>query len=159
MLAKYLQDNKISIYSLSKHCDISYSTMFRIVKGIKPIEKCNISVLEKISKYLNITIDELCQVFKFKEKISKNLYPYFWDVDPSKLDVEKHKIFIISRLLCCQAYNGFIFVMRNYSYEEIREVGKFSRNLTPKVALFLSNCYSIPKNEMNYFKLANHEWR
>lgn len=31
--------------------------------------------------------------------IDKNLYPFFWDIDPAQLDIRRYKHYIIERLL------------------------------------------------------------
>lgn len=59
MLKDILQEREISIYQLSKQTDISYSTLNDIVNNKISIENCRVIVLYKLSKALNLSMDEL----------------------------------------------------------------------------------------------------
>ncbi|MDP1689205.1 MAG: hypothetical protein Q8L47_03685 [bacterium] len=36
---------------------------------------------------------------KVSKRLPKKLYPYFWEVDISKLDIKRKKIYVLTRLL------------------------------------------------------------
>ena len=68
--------------------------------------------------------------------IDKNLYPFFWDIDPTHLDIRKYKDYIIERLLELGDENAFQWLFMNYSEREIRKVLLKSRSLSVKSRRF-----------------------
>ena len=48
--------------------------------------------------------------------------PVFWDTDCEKLDLEKNKLFIISRMYCKGGFPGIYWVEHHYSEEDIIDV-------------------------------------
>lgn len=88
---------------------------------------------------------------------------YFWDVNFEDLDINKHKQYIISRLYCYGDLKAIRWVKDTYTFEEIREVAKNSRNLKPVVANYLRQQYKLEKEEMAYYRATeaiNYEyWR
>jgi transcriptional regulator with XRE-family HTH domain len=70
MLKNYLQEKKISIYQLSKETGISYSTLSNLVNQKTDAEICSGGVLRKISRYLDLTMDEVYDMCSYSKKIS-----------------------------------------------------------------------------------------
>ena len=62
MLKEYLNDRKISIYSLSKKIGIPYSTLNDICNGKVDIDNCKISIIKKLSDYFNISLDKIYSI-------------------------------------------------------------------------------------------------
>ena len=62
MLKDYLKQNNISLYSLSKQCDIPYSTLNNLSNGKVDIDNCSFGMLKKISRELSISLDELSAI-------------------------------------------------------------------------------------------------
>ena len=77
---------------------------------------------------------------------------YFWDVEFEKLDLEKNKRYIISRLYCYGDLKAIRWIKQTYSKADIEEVAKKSRNLTPLVANYLKQQLHLKKEQMMYYK-------
>jgi hypothetical protein len=87
---------------------------------------------------------------KVKEK--EYFKKYFWDVDIEKLDIDNHKFYIIERLLNFGNEKTLIWLFRNYTKEEIKEVVKKSRSLTIKTARCWQNYFNLKEEEMRCFQ-------
>ena len=86
---------------------------------------------------------------------------YFWDVEFEKLDLEKNKRYIISRLYCYGDLKAIRWIKQTYSKADIEEVAKKSRNLTPLVANYLKQQFHLKKEQMMYYKtrkVLNYEF-
>ena len=88
---------------------------------------------------------------------------YFWDTKFEELDKKKNKRYIISRLYCYGDLKAIKWIKETYTYEEIKDVAKNSRNLKPIVANYLRQQFNLEKEEMAYYKAVtamNYEyWR
>lgn len=80
------------------------------------------------------------------------LKKYFWDVEFEKLDLEKNKRYIISRLYCYGDLKAIRWIKQTYTKTDIEEVAKKSRNLTPLVANYLKQQFHLKKEQMMYYK-------
>ena len=56
-----------------------------------------------------------------KPSLPLRFKPIFWDTDFEKLDLEKNKLFIISRMYCKGGFPGIYWVEHHYSDEEIEK--------------------------------------
>ena len=63
--------------------------------------------------------------------IPKGFRKYFWDTDIEKIDVCKHKKYIIERLLEMGNEQAVFWLKNNFSEKEISEVLKNNNNLSP----------------------------
>ena len=59
MINEIMESNNISKYRLSKNSGIPYSTLTDIISGKSRLEKCSAETVYKLSKELNITMEEL----------------------------------------------------------------------------------------------------
>lgn len=88
---------------------------------------------------------------------------YFWDTKFEELDKERNKRFIISRLYCYGDMKVLKWIKDNYTYQDIEDVARNSRNLNPLVANYLRQQFHLEKEEMAYYRWAismNYEyWR
>lgn len=88
---------------------------------------------------------------------------YFWDTQFDKLDLNKNKRYIISRLYCYGNLKAIKWLNKTYSKEDIKEVAMKSRNLKPLVANYLRQQFNLKKEEMAYYRTVqgmNYEyWR
>ena len=88
---------------------------------------------------------------------------YFWDTQFDKLDLNKNKRYIISRLYCYGNLKAIKWLNKTYSKEDIKEVVMKSRNLKPLVANYLRQQFNLKKEEMAYYRTVqgmNYEyWR
>ncbi|MCI8961485.1 MAG: hypothetical protein HFJ18_00970 [Clostridia bacterium] len=93
----------------------------------------------------------------------EELKKYFWDTEFEKLDIQKNKRYIISRLYCYGDLKALRWIRENYSDEDIEDVARNSRNLKPLVANYLRQQFNLKKEEMAYYiwtTAMNYEyWR
>ena len=82
------------------------------------------------------------------------LKKYFWDTEFEKLDLEKNKRYIISRLYCYGDLKAIKWIKHTYTNKDIKEVAKKSRNLNPLVANYLRQQFNLKKEEMMYYKMT-----
>ena len=82
------------------------------------------------------------------------LKKYFWDTEFEKLDLEKNKRYIISRLYCYGDLKAIKWIKQTYTNKDIKEVAKKSRNLNPLVANYLRQQFNLKKEEMMYYKMT-----
>lgn len=71
MLKDFLNENDISIYSLSKKTNIPYSTLNDLCNGKVEIDNCKVSLLINLAKSLNMTIEKLYELCKNNDNIVK----------------------------------------------------------------------------------------
>lgn len=83
------------------------------------------------------------------------LKEYFWDTEFEKLDKNKNKRYIISRLYCNGDLKAIKWVKDNYTNKDIEEVARNSRNLKPLVANYLRQQFKLKKEEMPKLKIAS----
>ncbi len=62
---------------------------------------------------------------------------YFWDTQFDKLNKEKNKRYIISRLYCYGDLKALKWIRNNYTREDIEDMARNSRDLKPLVANYL----------------------
>ncbi len=89
----------------------------------------------------------------FNKKIDKRVFPFsqylFWDYPIESVDIEKHKYFIIERVLSRGLLQDFYMLLQLYSKKEISEAIKKSKVFDDKLRNFCSHYFEIPLNEIN----------
>jgi len=84
---------------------------------------------------------------------SMNFFPFaqnlFWDVDINDVDLQKHKRYIVERVLTRGKMQDFEKLLTLYSKEEIRIELKKSKELDPKTLHFCSWYFNIPQTELH----------
>lgn len=91
-------------------------------------------------------------------KIRKEL---FWDVDPTRLDMEVNKSLVIERVLSYGKLSEFKIIFDFYGKDTIAEVVKRLGYLDPKTFAFIISYLGIPKKEMRCFikkQLSPQHW-
>jgi hypothetical protein len=87
------------------------------------------------------------------KKIGKGDFPFspylFWDTSVKKINTEKHKNFIIERVLTRGLLKDFYYLLQLYSTEEITRAIKKSKVLDKKTLNFCSHFFAIPLNELH----------
>ena len=81
---------------------------------------------------------------KIQELLSKHL---FWDVDVSEIDEEKHKKYIIKKVLQYGNFNDWKIIVKFYGKNTIVQISKGIRDLDMKTLSFLSTYSTLPKTE------------
>jgi len=161
-LAYFLWMNKISLYRLSKDSGISYSTLYAICEGKICLENLRSSLLFSLSAALHMSMDDLYSMDRKRKTntIPSWLYPFFWDTTPEKLNLEKNRNYIVTRLLNKGDIPEILWLKKEYTKEEIKEVALSSRDLDPVVANFLKDEFHLRKQEMKYYQMKpSVPWR
>ncbi len=89
------------------------------------------------------------------ERIPPHIKRLFWDTDKDRVDVGKHRFYIIKRIMDYGNLEGVRWMMRNYTPEEITEVVRKSRGISRKSAYFWSAYYQIPLEEIECLKASS----
>ena len=71
----------------------------------------------------------------------KEFQKYFWDTDISKLDTDKHKIYIIERISDHGDLEAFLWLKKTYPVREIKEIATKSRRVGKRTKNFLRLIY------------------
>lgn len=86
------------------------------------------------------------------KKIASGEFPFsqylFRDTAIAQIDMQRHRRYIIERVLTRGMLEDFYMLIHLYSAEEIREALRKSKELDPKTIQFCSRYFNIPKNEM-----------
>jgi hypothetical protein len=73
---------------------------------------------------------------------------YFWDISFEELDPQKHRSFIICRLLNEGDQNSLAWLFKTYSKEVIKDTVKANRSLSLKTARCWQNYFGLKENEL-----------
>ena len=76
------------------------------------------------------------------------LKEYFWDTEFEKLDKNKNKRYIISRLFNYGDLKTIKWIMENYTRDDIEDVARNCRDLKPLVANYLRQQLHLEKEDM-----------
>lgn len=75
--------------------------------------------------------------------ITKQLQPFFWETDVTKIDIEKNKLFIIERILELGDSEAVGWLFSNFTLSDIKKILKKSRRISKKSknywSIFLEN--------------------
>lgn len=78
----------------------------------------------------------------------------FWDTDIKKIDFQKHKTEIITRILMRGWLEEFNEMLAFYGKETVRNVVLDTRYLDKYSLAFCTTIFDIPKTEFRCYKLA-----
>jgi hypothetical protein len=70
-------------------------------------------------------------------KFSTNL---FWDADPDDLDLNKHKAYVVGRVLDYGEWNDWLAIQDFYGMDELKNIALRIRTMFPTSADSTSNC-------------------
>ena len=82
------------------------------------------------------------------EKIPESIKVILWDVEVNKLDIKRHKRFIIERIIKYGNEKDVKWMLETYSLKEIGEVVKKSKNIDRKSANYWALRLNIPREEV-----------
>ncbi|WP_241243549.1 DUF6922 domain-containing protein [Caldicellulosiruptor changbaiensis] len=86
-------------------------------------------------------------------QIPEKFKKFFWDIEFEDLDIQRHKAFIITRLLNFGDQDCIKWLFSTYSKEEIKDVVKNSRSLLKKPARFWQLYFNLKEDEMRCFEV------
>lgn len=75
----------------------------------------------------------------------------FWDIDFTKLDVEKHKRLIIERVLTLGNLDEFAYLLKTYNWQTLIDIISKLGYLDPKTISFVVSFFGISKNKLACF--------
>jgi hypothetical protein len=75
----------------------------------------------------------------------------FWDIDFDKLDYEKHRNYIIEKVLMYGKITDWRAIQAYYGNEMIKEVALNIRSLDAKTLAFVSGIFNIPKQQFRCY--------
>lgn len=85
----------------------------------------------------------------------------FWDVDLKTFDLEKHKIFLVGRVLELGQIRDWENIKTLYGLEQIKEISLNLRSLDAVTLSFVSTIFKINKSEFRCYKhrqLVQNYW-
>lgn len=96
-------------------------------------------------------------------KPPKQLWKYFWDVDPASLEPSRNFLFIIQRLLNQGDEKAVRWVRRNFNESQIRQTFEKMRDFNPRVANFWRIILDIPLEKVlclqaPYLTMRKRHW-
>lgn len=81
-------------------------------------------------------------------KLPEELHKYFWDTDPTKLNLRRHRRFIIERVLEFGDEKAVRWLRQTFGDEAIKEVVCRSRRISKRTANFWRLILNIPKGQV-----------
>jgi hypothetical protein len=78
----------------------------------------------------------------------------FWDVNTNELDMDKHKEFIVSRVLDYGLMNDWQIIKEYYSLEQLANIAKNVRTLMPKSLSFIASITDTQITDYRCYKLT-----
>ena len=81
-------------------------------------------------------------------KMPSFLKRYFWDVDFSAIDPNKHSTYVIERILDIGDVDATAWLKRQYYENKIKDVIKKTRRLRPKSANYWTIIYNLNPREV-----------
>lgn len=86
------------------------------------------------------------------DQIPRFLHSYLWDTDINSLSMTKHFAYIIERILEYGDHNAVTWLNKNYSTEQITDILKKSKKISPKTGALMALLYNIPKDQLQCFQ-------
>lgn len=84
-------------------------------------------------------------ILGYMKVLPKQFYKYFWDSDPSTIDVEKYEKYVIERILEWGRTSDYLWLISEFGRKRLIEVLMQSRQLSIKNANFLATIWDVPK--------------
>jgi len=81
----------------------------------------------------------------------------FWDVNIKNIDANKHKRFIIGRILQRGSFEDFLNLLDYYGEDEIKKEVVNIRYLDKKTLRFCSFYFGIPKKQFRSYNIRRNE--
>lgn len=85
---------------------------------------------------------------RYMKTLPKQFHKYFWDTDPTTIDVESKAAYVINRLLQWGRVEELKWLKQYYGLEALKVVVRHSRELSAKHGNFYALIYGIPPEEV-----------
>jgi hypothetical protein len=89
----------------------------------------------------------------FHSRITKNL---FWDADPTDLDMDKHKAYIVRRVLDYGEWNDWLAIRDYYGLDEIKKIALNIRTMFPKSLSFIATITNTSENQFRCYDVVKN---
>jgi len=66
------------------------------------------------------------------DRVLKNIFPFFWEADIEKIDIQLHKSYIIERILELGDKTAVDWLFSTYSLADIKKTLQESRSISKK---------------------------
>jgi hypothetical protein len=83
-----------------------------------------------------------------KNRLPEHAYKFFWEIDPTKLDVSRHPSYVIERLLEYGDFPELRWLFSRFEREQIINTLKRTRNLSLRSANFWAKIFHVPSNKV-----------
>jgi len=96
-----------------------------------------------------------------KETITQFSTHLFWDADPADLDIDRHKTYIVERVLECGGWEDWLLIRNYYGLESIKEIALNIRGMYPESLSFIALMTHTPENQFRCYTLLqskNRPW-
>ena len=77
----------------------------------------------------------------------------FWDIDPSTLDIERHRKYVVARVLEYGTLEDWRLLLRCFTLESIIAIAQTFRTLDPKALSFLSVMGRVPRESFRCYAM------
>lgn len=99
----------------------------------------------------------MLQYMRCMKTLPTQFYKYFWDTDPSTIDVEHSASYVINRLLQWGRVEELKWLRINYGLEILRTEVKRSRELSAKHGKFFALIYDIAPEEVLCLQMGSRQ--
>lgn len=87
------------------------------------------------------------------KKLPAFLEHYFWDIDFSKIDMNKtHPVYIIKRILNFGNDRATKWLFRNFEEEAMKQALMNHRGFSKRATTYWGKFFKMPKHDIMYFK-------
>ena len=77
----------------------------------------------------------------------------FWDIDPAALDLDRHRKYVVARVLEYGTLDDWRLLLRRFALTEIIATAQTLRTLDPKALSFLSVLGNVPRDSFRCYAL------
>lgn len=85
----------------------------------------------------------------FESPFSDNL---FWDIDLEELDMEKHKTFIVNRVLDYGMMQDWLYIRSYYGIDQLKEIALGIRSMRAKSLSFIAVVTHTPEDQFRCYE-------
>ncbi len=78
----------------------------------------------------------------------------FWDTDVAKIDLQRHRAFVIERITSRGRLEEFREMLKYYGRDTVRDVLLQARYLDKRTLAFCALIFHVPKTAFRCYKLA-----
>lgn len=75
----------------------------------------------------------------------------FWDVDPEKLDIERHLKYVVARVLEFGTFEDWLLLCRHVTLPTVLEIAQSLRSLDTKALAFLSTIGHVSRESFRCY--------